>query len=108
MKLIIAILQSIDEDHTIKALVKAGYRVTRAASTGGFFRQGNTTLMTGVEDHQVEEVMAILRRTCKQRTRLLPASPDPIEPISMWMPTVEVPVGGATVFILDVARFEQF
>ena len=107
MKLIMAVVQDIDADTAIKALVKAGHRVTRIASTGGVFRQGNTTFMTGVEDEQVDEVLTILRRTCSRRTRLLPASPDPVEPATMWTATVEVPVGGATVFVVDVERFEQ-
>lgn len=102
-----AVVQDIDADNAIRALVKEGHRVTRVASTGGFFRQGNTTFMTGVGDDEVEKVLAILRRTCRERTRLLPSAPDPAEPVTRWATAVEVPVGGATVFVINVERFEQ-
>lgn len=57
MKLILAIIQDEDAPATIQALVDRGYRVTRIASTGGFLRQGNTTLLIGVETVHVPEVM---------------------------------------------------
>ena len=43
------------------ALLAAGFRTTRLASTGGFRREGNTTIMMGVDDEDVEPVLAILR-----------------------------------------------
>lgn len=107
MKMILAVVQNTDADAVMEALIKAEYRVTRVASTGGFFRQGNTTLLIGVEDLQVEDVLGILRGICQQRTRLLPVSVDPTEPMSMVGGYVEVPVGGASVFVFDVERFEH-
>ena len=105
--MILAIVQDIDADAAIDALVKAGHRVTRVASTGGFFRQGNITFMTGVEDEQVEEVLGVLREMCRKRTRLVPLGPDPVEPLAMVGGYVEVPVGGAAVFVFNVERYEQ-
>ncbi len=71
MKLIIAIVQDQDADRTIKALNEGGFRVTRVASTGGFFRVGNTTLLSGVDDDKVNSVISILNTTCERRTRLI-------------------------------------
>jgi uncharacterized protein YaaQ len=107
MKLISAVVQDQDADRTTKALNEAGYRVTRVASTGGFFRVGNTTLLSGVNDSQVEAVISILRTTCERRTRLIPAGPNIVESAAMMGAFVEVEVGGATVFVLDVEHFEQ-
>lgn len=107
MKLIMAVVQDVDADRVVRALLDAGYRVTRLASTGGFFRQGNTTFVTGVQDEQVDEVFGILRETCQKRTRLMPVSPDRMESATMWQATVEVPIGGATVLVMNVERFEQ-
>ncbi|MBN1563098.1 MAG: cyclic-di-AMP receptor [Anaerolineae bacterium] len=107
MKLIFAIVQDQDTDRTIKALNAAHFRVTRVASTGGFFSVGNTTLLSGVQDDQVESVIAILKDTCERRTRLIPAGPNIIESAAMMGAFVEVEVGGATVFVLDVEHFEQ-
>ena len=81
--------------------------MTRVASTGGFFSVGNTTLLCGVEDAGVDAVIATLRQTCERRTRLIPAGPNLVESAAMMGAFVEVEVGGATVFVLDVEHFEQ-
>ncbi len=107
MKLVLAIVQDIDADTTMKELTDAGFRVTRIASTGGFFRQGNSTLFCAAQDDEINRVMAILRRTCQRRMRLHPIHLDPTEPIAMGVTYTEVPIGGATVFVLPVERFEQ-
>ena len=107
MKLILAIVQDQDTERTIKALNAADYRVTRVASTGGFFSVGNTTLIVGGQDAHVESVIEVLKKTCERRTRLIPAGPNIIESAAMMGAFVEVEVGGATVFVLDVEHFEQ-
>lgn len=107
MKLIIAVVQDQDADRTIKTLNDAGHRVTRVASTGGFFSVGNSTLLCGVEDAQVSAVIDILKQTCERRTRLIPAGPNIVESATMMGAFVEVEVGGATVFVVDVEHFEQ-
>jgi uncharacterized protein YaaQ len=107
MKLVIAVVQDQDADRTINALTQAGYRVTRVASTGGFFSVGNTTLLCGVDDTAVEAVIGILKQTCERRTRLIPAGPNLVESAAMMGAFVEVEVGGATVFVLNVEHFEQ-
>jgi uncharacterized protein YaaQ len=107
MKLVIAVVQDQDAERTIKALNEAGHRVTRVASTGGFFSVGNTTLLSGVDDTEVTSVIKILTETCERRTRLIPAGPNIVESAAMMGAFVDVEVGGATVFVLDVEHFEQ-
>jgi uncharacterized protein YaaQ len=107
MKLILAIVQDQDADRTIKALNEAGHRVTRIATTGGFFSVGNTTLLVGVDDLKVDLVVNILKTTCERRTRLIPAGPNIVESAAMMGAFVEVEVGGATVFVMNVEHFEQ-
>lgn len=107
MKLIIAIVQDQDADRTIKALNSSGFRVTRVASTGGFFSVGNTTLLSGIEDDQVQTLMNLLKTTCERRTRLIPAGPNIVESAAMMGAFVDVEVGGATVFVLEIEHFEQ-
>ncbi|MCS7252105.1 MAG: cyclic-di-AMP receptor [Anaerolineae bacterium] len=104
MKLILAIIQDEDAPATIQALVDRGYRVTRIASTGGFLRQGNTTLLIGVETVHVPEVMELLRRYSQTRTRYLPVAVEATGLLQAHM--IEVEIGGATIFVLDVERFE--
>ncbi len=64
MKLIIAIIHDTDSDVVSHALTAVDFRVTQIASTGGFLRRGNTTLIVGVEDEQVEQALDIIRRNC--------------------------------------------
>ena len=62
MKLILAVVRDIDSEAVIRTLVDAGYRVTRLASTGGFLRRGNMTLMIGVEEGDVQTVTELMRK----------------------------------------------
>ena len=64
MKLILAIVRSADDPFVVRALVSRGYRVTRVASRGGFWRRGNVTLLIGVEDDQVHPAIDVIRQTC--------------------------------------------
>ena len=108
MKLIIAIVQDEDTDALTQALVGAGHRFTKISTTGSFLRTGNTSLMIGVDDAQVPNVLGVLRRTCRRRTQIaVPYSPA-LEPGLLYMPeNFEVEVGGAVVFVIDVSRFER-
>ena len=107
MKLIVATIQDQDADRVISNLTEQGYRVTRIGTTGGFLQQGNTTLLTGVDDSQVTPVVSILKTHSQRRTQYMPmatgAAPNGVALYNY----VEVEVGGATVFILDVDHFEQ-
>jgi uncharacterized protein YaaQ len=108
MKLIVAIVQDEDTPALTDALVESGRRFTKVSTTGSFLRTGNTSLLIGVEDNEVDSVMATLRRTCRRRTQVaVPYSPA-LEPGLLYMPeNFEVEVGGAVVFIIDVERFER-
>lgn len=87
MKLIICILQDSDRDEVTKALNVNGYRVTVLPSTGAYFRRGNATLLIGVQSEQVVPAIQVIRENCSE-----PSEPG---------------MKRATVFVLDVDRFEQ-
>lgn len=107
MKLVIAIVQTRDADSCAGALTSAGHACTRLASFGGFLDRDNVTLMVGVDDPQVDAVLEIIRTRVKQRSASLEAAPAPA-PVGVVMPPpLDVEVGGATVFVVDVARFER-
>lgn len=108
MKLIIAIIHDEDAVKLVKKLTEQGYRVTKLASTGGFLRSGNTTLLVGVEKEKVDHVINIIKDQCKSRKEIAPA-PTPIMGNSSMLITypIEVNVGGATIFVVDVDRFEK-
>ena len=104
MKLVIAIVQDQDAGSLIEDLTDKEFRVTKLASTGGFLKAGNTTLLIGVEDDLVEDVIRIIEENCKTReitTSLLTVT----MPGDTYIPyPLEVKVGGATLFILDVEQ----
>ena len=107
MKMILAIVSNDDSGRVSGHLTDEGYSVTRLATTGGFLRAGNTTLLVGVEDDKVEAVIDIIAHNSKKRTRKAPApSSFGSGGVSSAFP-VEVTVGGATIFVLDVAQMEK-
>lgn len=104
----IAVVQGEDAGQTVQALSGAGISVTRLASSGGFLQQGNATLMIGVDNDRVDDVIALVRENCRERSQYLTPMPPMVEPGEFFMPyPVEVQVGGATVFVVDVERFEK-
>ncbi|QQZ09476.1 cyclic-di-AMP receptor [Heyndrickxia vini] len=109
MKLILAVVQDQDSARLMSAMVDHNFRVTKLASTGGFLKSGNTTIMIGTEDIRVEKALQVIRDNCKSREQLMaPVSPMGGNADSYIPYPVEVEVGGATVFVLPVERFEQF
>lgn len=106
MKLIIAIVQDEDASRLVSSLMNDGYGVTKLATTGGFLRAGNTTLLVGVDDDRFQGAMAIIEKICKSRKQIA-TSPSPVAgTASVYVPyPIEVMVGGATVFVLEVKQF---
>ena len=67
MKLIIAIVQDEDASRLISQLMNDGFGVTKLATTGGFLRAGNTTLLVGVDDDRFQAAMVVIVMVCKSR-----------------------------------------
>lgn len=108
MKMIMAIVHDEDSPRLMAELNKAGFRVTKLNSTGGFLRSGNTTLMIVVEDTQKDEVFAIVKKYSSSRKAAINTSVTPSAIGGAYIPyPVEVTVGGATVFVLNVEQFEK-
>ena len=109
MKLIIAIVQDEDAGRLVNNLMQEGFSTTKLATTGGFLRAGNTTLLLGVMDEKVDAALGIIEKICRSRKQIA-TSPAPIAgSASAYVPyPVEVVVGGATVFVLPVEDFKKF
>lgn len=108
MKLLVAIVQDQDSMLLIDELTAKNFRVTKLASTGGFLKQGNTTLLMGVEEEKIKDALEIIENNCK--TREMTSS---LLTMSMhgegYIPyPIEVQVGGATIFVLDIEEFVTF
>ncbi|MBF8983661.1 cyclic-di-AMP receptor [Lutibacter sp. B2] len=108
MKLVVVIIHDEDAQKLVDQLTDQNYGVTKLASTGGFLSSGNTTLLVGVEKGKVDSVIDVIKETCKSRKEMVP-TPAPIMG-SVGILTaypIEVNIGGATIFVLDVDRFEK-
>lgn len=107
MKLVIAIVQDEDSTEVISALTDEDYRVTKLSTTGGFLKSGNTTLMVGIEEDKVQSVIDIIKSICKKRKEILvtPTNLGGSDNGYMQHYPVQINVGGATIFVVDVDQF---
>jgi uncharacterized protein YaaQ len=108
VKLVVAIVHNEDAGALVDALLDKEFRATRLHSSGGFLKQSNATIILGVEEDAVDAALGIIRETCHARTQIVNPMPPIMEPGEFFMPyPLEVEVGGATVFVLPVERFER-
>ena len=108
MKMVIAIVNNDDASGVVKALLRAGFGVTHTKSAGGFLRKQNAMVFAGVADRDVDRVIEIVREHCRTRTEQVTPLAPVVEPGEVYMPyPMEVEVGGATIFVLNVDRFEK-
>jgi uncharacterized protein YaaQ len=108
VKLVVAVVHNEDAKVLIDALLAHQFRATWLHSSGGFLKQSNATILLGVEDAKVDEVVALVRENCKARTQTVSPIPPIMEPGEFFMPyPIEVDVGGAVVFVLPIDRFER-
>jgi uncharacterized protein YaaQ len=106
MKLITAIVQDADAHRLVTTLTEKGFGTTKLATTGGFLRAGNTTLLIGVENQKLDEAIELVKKICKKRNQVTTASVPSPGTASAYVPyPVEVTVGGAIVFVQDVEQF---
>ncbi|MCI6909410.1 MAG: cyclic-di-AMP receptor [Clostridiaceae bacterium] len=106
MKMILAIINQDDANMVVNALMQEGYSVTKLSTTGGFLRAGNMTILIGVEDEKVPKVLNIIHKQSHSRRQVIPTASELGMGYYPSMP-VEVTVGGATVFVLNVDQFQR-
>ena len=106
MKLVLAIINYDDANAVTHALTKKGFSSTKLATTGGFLMAGNMTLLICTDDERVDDCIGIISKCCKQRTEIVPGTATLGLGIESTMP-MEVTVGGATVMVTNVERFEK-
>ena len=108
MKMITAIVNKRDADAVCDAPTRGNFMFTKMATTGGFLRSGNTTLLIGTEDERVKKAVEIIRENCAQRMEKVPSVISSAGPYAVFnYTTAELPVGGATVFVTDVEYYEK-
>ena len=112
MKLIIAIAHERDKHKLGDALLQNGLTFTKLGSTGGFLRQGNITVLIGVEDADVARVMDVIKSACQSSEQFvnLPGQTTPSVPaLGAFTPhPIRVEAGGAVAFVLQIDSFARF
>jgi uncharacterized protein YaaQ len=96
MKLVVAIIHGDDARDVVEALLRSEFQVTRFDSSGGFLRKANATLLVGVEEADVNRVIAVIRSTTKARTETTSRPANQ-----------KVDLRPAIVFVVDVAGFAR-
>lgn len=105
MKLVLAIVQDNDVNMLMDDLVENRFSVTKLSTSGGFLKEGNTTLLLGIEEDRLDKCLEIIEANSKRRkttTSIINASGQATLFNSL---PVEIEIGGATIFILDVEQF---
>jgi len=110
MKLIYIIVRQDNEVDVEDALLKEGFSFTKLATSGGFLRKGNITLFSCIEDKDVEKAIQIVKNECGSRQKIQVEMPINLPSAAINYATVptSVEIGGATIIVSDVARFEKF
>jgi uncharacterized protein YaaQ len=102
MKLIAAIVQDLDADDLLDALMETGFRATKIQTTGGFLRGSNNLILIGVQSDRVDEALGMIRSRCESRTQLV--HPDDAPYLAS---PIEVRIGGAIVFVWELEKYER-
>jgi len=109
MKLILAVIHDRDAKRTRDSLLRAGFKFTTIASTGGFLREGNVTMMIGAQEDELETIMGILDDASRTREQYVNVLPPEASPVGTFLTNpVKVQVGGAIAFVVDVEQFRRF
>ncbi len=109
MKLVFAIVHNDDAGKLTATLRESGFQFTLISTTGGFLREGNATIIIGVEADKLDAVFGLIKANCVTRTQFVNPMPPVMEPGELYLAQpVEVQVGGATIFVMNVERFEKF
>ena len=108
VKLVIAVMSADDSADVIRGLTKAGFSSTKLSTTGGVLMTGNATLLVGVEDEKVQDVIDVIREHSSSRKQIVANHDISDGGVGFYLSMpVEVTVGGATIFVVDVDRFER-
>jgi uncharacterized protein YaaQ len=109
MKMVVAVIHSRDETRLTEELLRSDIRFTKIGSTGGFLREGNTTLLLGVEDAQVEFLLNVIAGDCHERERYIALpSGNLVGTNAPGLTGVKTVVGGGVAFVMDIAQFVKF
>ncbi|MCU0317348.1 MAG: cyclic-di-AMP receptor [Fimbriimonadaceae bacterium] len=106
MKLVVCVVHNRDKSKMTESLIRAGFKFTVIGSTGGFLREGNTTMLIGVSEDELPALKEVIRENCETRDQMVNVMPFEAAPPGAFIPSpVKVQVGGAVAFVMNVDEF---
>lgn len=110
MKLMYIIVRQDNEADVVNALIKENFMITKLATSGGFLRKGNTTLLSCCQDNEVNKAIEIIKNECGKRQTIQVDMPINLPSTTINYATVPttIEIGGATIIVCDVYKFEKF
>ena len=107
-KLCVLVVSDTDANRLMERMVEAGFSATKIGSTGGFLRRGSVTILSGVTEEGLDRLMELVGEICHARKEFVPVQTLPfLGDGGFTSEPVEVRVGGAIVFVLEIERFER-
>lgn len=107
MKLVLAVINNDDSAQVTAALSNEGYFLTKLSTTGGFLMAGNTTLLIGAEDNEVDKIKETIAKHSYTREKNVPTNSSLGRGLGAADVKVTAKVKGATIFVLNVESFEK-
>ncbi len=104
--LVIATVTGSQAETLIQHLTADGFFVTRIETRGGLLVEASTSLLIGLDRQDLPRLLDHVRQCCRRRRQLAPAHAE-VLPLQIQPQMIEVEVGGALLYALNVERFEQ-
>ena len=110
MKLMYIIVRQDNETDVVNALIENNYMITKLSTSGGFLRKGNTTLLSCIQDNEVNKAIEIIKNECGKRQKIQIEMPINLPSTAINYATIPttIEIGGATIIVTDVYKFEKF
>lgn len=105
-QLVIIIVSSAQAGTLMDKLGHLDFHFTKVDSSGGFLQEATLCLFVGLHHERRKALVELIRQHCHRRKIYIPAHMD-VTQIQGQPLMIEAETGGATVFTLNVERFEQ-
>ena len=106
MKMVMCIVDDMDAYSVVDRLTRQKIQVTKLNSTGGFLKKGNTTLLIGLEDDQVQWVVDVVKSLCNPKDEVISMETLTMLGYGDKNPfAFNVKTGGAVIFVMNVENF---
>jgi len=105
-QLVIATVSGAQAGALTDRLTRDGFTVTQVDSSGGILEEATVSLLIGLDRAHLPRLLEYIRECCHTRRQFIFAHAE--APLLEVQPVViEAEVGGATIYVLDIERFEQ-